>query len=100
MRAYYEAFWRDAPADPEPRAWERRRALLLDAARAGERVLDLGCGAGRFVAALRGAGADAVGVEVAQAALDRAAAVAPGADLRLLEADGSIPLDHGSVDLV
>ena len=100
MRAYYESFWADAPADPEPWAWERRRALLLSEARPGERVLDLGCGAGRFVAALRDAGADPVGVEVAEAALTRARAVAPGADLRLLEPDGSIPLDHGSVDLV
>ena len=100
MRAYYESFWADAPADPEPWAWERRRALLLAEARPGERVLDLGCGAGRFVAALRDAGADPVGVEVAEAALERARAVAPGADLRLLEPDGSIPLDHGSVDLV
>ena len=100
MRAYYESFWADAPADPEPWDWERRRALLLSEAQPGERVLDLGCGAGRFVAALRDAGADAVGVEVAEAALERARAVAPGADLRLLEPDGSIPLDHGSVDLV
>jgi len=98
--AYYESFWAEAPADPEPWAWERRRALLLSEARPGERVLDLGCGAGRFVAALRDAGADPVGVEVAEAALTRARAVAPGADLRLLEPDGSIPLDHGSVDLV
>lgn len=100
MRAYYEAFWADAPPDPEPWAWERRRALLLGEARPGERVLDLGCGAGRFVAALRGAGADAVGVEIAGAALERARSVAPGADLRLLADDGSIPLEHGSVDLV
>ena len=100
MRAYYEAFWDDAPADPEPWAFERRRALLLGEAEPGERVLDLGCGAGRFVAALRGAGCDAVGVEIAEAALERARAVAPGADLRLLEPDGSIPLEHGSVDLV
>jgi SAM-dependent methyltransferase len=63
-------------------------------------VLDLGCGAGRFVAALRDAGADPVGVEIAEGALDRARRVAPGADLRLLEADGTIPLEHRSVDLV
>ena len=77
-----------------------RHALLLGEAEPGERVLDLGCGAGRFVSALRGAGCDAVGVEIAEAALERARAVAPGADLRLLEPDGSIPLEHGSVDLV
>jgi len=100
VRGFYESFWEDAPADPEPWAWERRRALLLGEARPGERVLDLGCGSGRFMAALRDAGADPVGVEIAGAALDRARAVAPGADLRLLEPDGSIPLEHGSVDLV
>jgi SAM-dependent methyltransferase len=100
VRAYYEDFWRDAPADPEPWAWDARRRMLLAEARPGERVLDLGCGAGRFVAALAGVGADAVGVEVAEAAVERARAVAPGADLRLLEPDGSIPLEHGSVDLV
>ena len=100
MRAFYEDVWADAPADPEPWAWERRRALLLGEARPGERVLDLGCGAGRFVAALRAAGCDPVGVEVASAALERARAVAPGADLRLLAEDGSIPLEHRSVDLV
>ena len=100
MRGFYESFWAEAPADPEPWAWERRRALLLSDAQPGERVLDLGCGAGRFVAALRDAGADPVGVEIAEAALTRARTNAPGADLRLLEPDGSIPLDHGSVDLV
>ena len=98
MRAHYEDFWADAPQDPEPWAWERRRAMLLEAVGGGDRVLDLGCGAGRFLAALHDA--DAVGVEIAQAALDRAARNAPGADLRLLEADGSLPLEHASVDLV
>jgi SAM-dependent methyltransferase len=100
VRGHYEDFWADAPVDPEPWEWERRRALLLGEVRAGERVLDLGCGAGRFVAALRDAGADAVGVELAETALRRARANAPGADLRLVEPDGSLPLDHGSVDLV
>jgi SAM-dependent methyltransferase len=99
-RAAYEDFWADLPPDPQPWRWERRRALLLGEARPGERVLDLGCGSGRFVAALRDAGADAVGVEIAEAALERARQVAPGADLRLLEPDGSIPLEHASVDLV
>jgi SAM-dependent methyltransferase len=100
VRAFYESFWADAPADPEPWAWERRRALLLGEARAGERVLDLGCGAGRFVRALADAGAEPVGVEIAEAALERARRNAPGADLRLLEPDGSLPLEHRSVDLV
>jgi len=100
VRALYENHWVDAPADPEPWAWERRRALLLSEARSGERVLDLGCGAGRFVKALQEAGADPVGVELAEAALERARAVAPGAELHRLEDDGTIPLGHHTVDLV
>ena len=100
MRAFYEDVWAELPDDPEPWAWERRRALLLAEARGGERVLDLGCGAGRFVAALREAGADPVGVEVAEAALERARRNVPGADLRLLEPGGGLPLAHGEVDLV
>jgi len=96
VRDVYEAVWAGLPEDPDPWAWRRRRALLLGEARPGERVLDLGCGAGRFVAALRDAGADPVGVELADAALARARRNVPGADLRLVAADGS----HGEVDLV
>jgi SAM-dependent methyltransferase len=97
VRDFYEAFWADAPADPEPWEWEWRRALLLGAVRPGERVLDLGCGAGRFLGLL---GDGAIGVEVAEAAAERARANVPGADVRLVEPDGSLPLGHGEVDLV
>lgn len=100
MRDFYESVWQALPDDPEPWAWARRRALLLSEARRGERVLDLGCGAGRFVAALAGAGAYAVGVEIAAAALERARRNVAGADLRLLGPDGALPLGHGEVDLV
>jgi SAM-dependent methyltransferase len=99
VRAFYEAFWQDAPRDPEPWAWERRRALLLADARPGERVLDLGCGAGRFLAALQRSGAEPVGVELAEAAAERARANT-GADVRLVEPDGSLPVGHGEIDLV
>ena len=100
VREFYEGVWAGMPEDPEPWLWRRRRALLLAEARPGERVLDLGCGAGRFVAALRDAGADPVGVELADAALQRARRNVPGADLRLVAPDGSLPLGHGEVDLV
>jgi SAM-dependent methyltransferase len=100
VRDFYESVWADAPDDPEPWLWATRRALLLGEAQPGERVLDLGCGAGRFVAALRGIGADPVGVELAEGALERARRNVPGADLRLVEPDGSLPLGHGEVDLV
>jgi ubiquinone/menaquinone biosynthesis C-methylase UbiE len=100
VREFYEGVWAGLPEDPEPWAWRRRRALLLDAVEPGERVLDLGCGAGRFVAALRDAGAVPIGVELAEAALERARSNVPGADLRLVAPDGSLPLGHGEVDVV
>ena len=100
MKAFYEDVWAELPEDPKPWAWERRRALLLAEAERGQRVLDLGCGAGRFVAALLDAGTDAVGVELAEAALERARRNVPGAELHLLGPDGAIPLEDASVDLV
>ena len=100
MRDVYESHWQSLPEDPEPWAWQLRRSLLLGAIRPGERVLDLGCGAGRFVAALREAGTDPVGVDIAEAALERARRNVAGGEFRLLEPDGSVPLEHGSVDLV
>ncbi len=100
MRDWYEQVWEAAPADPEPWAWGRRRRWLLDEARPGERVLDLGCGSGRFLRALSEAGAVPVGVEIAEAALERARRVAPGVELHRVDPDGDLPLDDGSVDLV
>jgi ubiquinone/menaquinone biosynthesis C-methylase UbiE len=100
VRDFYEGVWAGLPDDPEPWAWRRRRALLLGEVRPGERVLDLGCGAGRFTRALREAGADVIGVELAEAALERARRNVPGADLRRVAPDGSLPLGHQEVDLV
>src|SRR6185436_11823915 len=61
------------------------------------RWLDLGCGAGRFLTLAPGG----IGVDVAAAALERARANAPRADLRRLDdPDGALPLAHGEVDLV
>jgi ubiquinone/menaquinone biosynthesis C-methylase UbiE len=98
VKTFYEDVWEALPEDPEPWAWERRRALLLAEARAGERVLDLGCGAGRFVAALRDAGADPVGVDLADGAIERARRNVPGADFRPMT--DTIPLEDSSIDLV
>ena len=100
MREFSERAWLDQPEDPEPWAWRRRRALLLAEVLPGERVLDLGCGAGRFVRALAEAGADPVGVDLAPGAVARALRNVPGADVRLTEPDGTLPLAHGECDLV
>ena len=97
VRDFYESFWADPP-DAPPWEWERRKTLLLAEARPGERVLDLGCGAGAFLTALREAGADPVGVEIAEAAVERARTT--GVEVRLLEPDGTLPFGHGEFDLV
>jgi SAM-dependent methyltransferase len=100
MRDYYEELWRRLPAELEPPDYARRLAFLLAEVRPDDRALDLGCGDGRFTAALAGAGARVVGVEVAQAAVERARAREPDLDLRLAPIDGPLPLDDGSFDLV
>lgn len=94
MHQFYEDFWADGPEEGEPYAWAQRRALLEAELRPGDRVLDHGCGAGRFLALLD----DGAGVEIAEAAAQRARAT--GKDVRLLEPDGTIPFGHGEFDLV
>jgi len=100
MADWYEQLWEQAPADPEPWAWRRRRGWLAAEVRPGERVLDLGCGAGRFLRVIAEAGAVTVGVEVAEAALARARRLAPEAELHRVAPDGDLPFADGTFDLV
>ena len=82
--------------DPEPWRWAWRRELLLAELRGGDRWLDLGCGAGRFMTLAP----NGIGVDVAEAALERARENVPGGDFRLVRDDGTLPLRHGEVDVV
>lgn len=100
MRDWYEQVWEQAPEDPEPWAWARRSARLREELRPGDRVLDLGCGAGRFLALAAAAGGRPVGVEIAEAALDRARRNAPGAELHRVDPGADLPLADASIDLV
>ncbi|WP_157981999.1 class I SAM-dependent methyltransferase [Oceanicella sp. SM1341] len=68
-------------------------ALEAFAARPGERVLDLGCGAGRSSLALARAGAEVTGVDISPdllAVAGAAAAREPGLSLRFVEADAAV----------
>jgi SAM-dependent methyltransferase len=100
IRDYYEDLWERLPAELEPPSLERRLAFLRGSVRAGDRALDVGSGAGEFTAALADAGAAAVGVEVAEAALERARARHPECDFRLVALDGPLPFEDGSFELV
>jgi SAM-dependent methyltransferase len=99
-REYYEELWQRLPEQLTPPDWELRRAFLLGEARAGDRALDLGCGDGRFTELLAQAGACAVGADVAQSALTRAAARQPGLELCLIPIEGPLPFDDNAFDLV
>jgi 2-polyprenyl-3-methyl-5-hydroxy-6-metoxy-1,4-benzoquinol methylase len=63
-------------------------------------VLDLGCGAGEFSAALREHGARPVAVDVAAEALRRARERVPGLDARRWEPGAPLPLGDASVHAV
>ena len=100
MKDYYEELWERLPDVLAPPDLATRRAHLLAEARRGDRALDLGCGVGDFAAELARAGAEVVGIEVAEAALARARARHPGLDFRVARVDGPLPLPDGSFDLV
>jgi len=95
-----DAIWEAMPAGAAPELFAERRAFLLEHVAPGERILDLGCGAGEFSAALAAAGARPVGVDVAAEALRRAAERMPELDLRLWPERDPLPLEDASVDTV
>jgi 2-polyprenyl-3-methyl-5-hydroxy-6-metoxy-1,4-benzoquinol methylase len=76
------------PADAEPERFGLRRAFLLHNVAPRSTVLDLGCGAGEFSAALLEAGVQPVAVDVAHEPLRRARERVPGLDLRHWPAGG------------
>jgi 2-polyprenyl-6-hydroxyphenyl methylase/3-demethylubiquinone-9 3-methyltransferase len=99
-RDYHEDLWRQLPEGLEPSDFELRLGFLLDRVRAGEHVLDVGCGEGRFAAELARAGAHVVGIDVAEEPLGRARARHPELDLRLVDGEGPWDLADASFDAV
>jgi 2-polyprenyl-3-methyl-5-hydroxy-6-metoxy-1,4-benzoquinol methylase len=97
---YHEDIWLQVPEGLEPSDFAMRSRFLLDRVQAGERVLDVGCAEGRFTAQLAQAGADVVGIDVAEEPLRRARARHPQLDLRLVRDEGPWDLDDASFDVV
>jgi 2-polyprenyl-3-methyl-5-hydroxy-6-metoxy-1,4-benzoquinol methylase len=99
-REYHEALWQRIPQGLDPSDFALRRRFLLERVQAGARVLDVGCGEGRFAVELANAGARVVGVDVAQEPLRRARERHPQLDLRLTPPLGEWELEDASFDVV
>jgi 2-polyprenyl-3-methyl-5-hydroxy-6-metoxy-1,4-benzoquinol methylase len=97
---YHEALWQGVPEGLDPAEEGLRRAFLLAHVPAGARVLDVGCGEGRFAAVLARAQAEVVGIDVAAEPLRRARLRHPELDLRQLPVQGAWPLQDASFDVV
>ena len=98
--ALHDAVWAAMPHDARPERFGLRRDFLLAHVQAGETVLDVGCGAGEFSAALLEAGARPIAVDVACEALRRARERAPGLDARHWAAGERLPVEDNAVDVV
>jgi 2-polyprenyl-3-methyl-5-hydroxy-6-metoxy-1,4-benzoquinol methylase len=97
---HHERLWESLPEGLEPVDFSRRADFLLRHVGTGERVLDVGCGEGRFATELIAAGARVVGIDVAAEPLRRARARHPELELRQVPAGGAWPLEDASFDVV
>jgi 2-polyprenyl-3-methyl-5-hydroxy-6-metoxy-1,4-benzoquinol methylase len=97
---YHEAVWEGVPEGLDPVDEGLRRAFLLAHVPAGARVLDVGCGEGRFAAVLARAKVEVVGIDVAAEPLRRARLRHPELDLRQVQGEGAWPLADASFDAV
>lgn len=107
MTSYHDSVWEQVPEGLDPPDLELRLAFIRAhvapvAARAERppRVLDVGCGEGRFAAELARVGMTVLGVDVAAEPLRRARERHPGVDLRIVPAEGPWPLADASFDVV
>ena len=96
----HDAIWAALPADAVPEELVLRLGWLLAHVPRGATVLDLGCGAGEFSAALTKAGAQVIAVDVAAEALRRAGERVAGLDARLWSAGEPLPVDDNAADVV
>jgi 2-polyprenyl-6-hydroxyphenyl methylase/3-demethylubiquinone-9 3-methyltransferase len=100
LLADHDARWDEIQPGLEPSDFALRSRFLSENVGAGERVLDVGCGEGRFAAALARAGASVVGIDVAEEPLRRARELHPELDVRLVNSEGGWELADASFDVV
>jgi 2-polyprenyl-3-methyl-5-hydroxy-6-metoxy-1,4-benzoquinol methylase len=105
--SYHDSLWEQVPEGLDPPDLELRLAFLhkhlavigADPERP-LRVLDVGCGEGRFAAELARAGMTVLGVDVAEEPLRRAREKHPEVDVRIVPTAGPWPLADASFDVV
>ena len=97
LRADYERIW--TTTDMRESQEYYARCLALADPRAGEKLLDVACGGGYLLMEAERAGLDAHGIDIAQAAIDRAKTFAPRAKLQRGDAE-ALPYDDGAFDIV
>lgn len=96
-KTYYEGYWHGNAADfvkRDPTTPERRRrlfAVLKQNLKAGDPVLDLGCGTGQFTSWIKNSGFDAMGVDISEIAIEKAKSAFPGVNYGLMGENGAIP---------
>ena len=99
VRAYYDdVYYRDTSTSTVPSAHERKLAHRLGI-RAGDRVLDVGCGTGLWLQAVSGLGGLPHGIDISANALAACRAALPNADLHCSPAE-ILPWADATFDLV
>lgn len=101
---YYEDYWSEGRQYSDPRS-AKRRELVWELAQGhlpvSSNVLEIGCGEGDTIADALLRGHQALGVDIADAAIDRARRLHPGASFAAFSAEVlPWPVDGGAFDLV
>jgi SAM-dependent methyltransferase len=97
LRANYEHIW--STTDMRESQEYYARCLALARPKRGDRVLDVACGGGYLLKEAERAGLAAFGIDIAEAALERAKRFAPKSDLRRGDAE-ALPYADGSFEIV
>lgn len=97
LRASYERIWTTTDMRESPDYYAR--CLDLAGARAGQRVLDVACGGGYLLMEAEARGLVTSGIDIAEAALAKARAIAPKSELRQGDAE-ALPYADGAFDIV
>ncbi|HVF78873.1 MAG TPA: methyltransferase domain-containing protein [Solirubrobacteraceae bacterium] len=100
VSALHDAVWEAVPLEAVPEELALRLGWLLASVPRAATVLDIGCGAGEFSAALTKRGAQVIAVDVAAEALRRARERSPDLDARLWQPGEPLPVEDNAVDIV